>query len=67
MSNGSDGLLATFPELTGAPMEITDQYLIGTRLRLREVTEGTSVTRKLGLAEPRGRLEWRVGWARTAK
>ena len=41
-------LLATVPELTGAPMEITDQYLVGTRLRLREVTDGQSVLRKLG-------------------
>ena len=41
-------LLATVPELTGSRMEITDQYLVGTRLRLREVTEGGSVVRKLG-------------------
>ncbi|MGH3306463.1 MAG: hypothetical protein ACRDOX_02155, partial [Nocardioides sp.] len=41
-------LLATVPELTGSRMEITDQYLVGSRLRLREVTEGGSVVRKLG-------------------
>jgi CYTH domain-containing protein len=41
-------LLATVPELTGMPMGITDQYLVGTRLRLREVTVGESVQRKLG-------------------
>jgi CYTH domain-containing protein len=41
-------LLATVPELTGMPMGIIDQYLVGTRLRLREVTVGESVQRKLG-------------------
>jgi CYTH domain-containing protein len=41
-------LLATLPELAGAPMMITDEYLVGTRLRLREVVEGGSVVRKLG-------------------
>ena len=41
-------LLATLPELSGAPMAITDQYLVGTRLRLREVVEGETVVRKLG-------------------
>ncbi len=41
-------LLATVPELSGMPMGITDQYLVGTRLRLREVTVGESVLRKLG-------------------
>jgi CYTH domain-containing protein len=41
-------LLATAPELTGTAMVITDQYLVGTRLRLREVAEGASVLRKLG-------------------
>ena len=41
-------LLATVPELTGAPMEITDRYLVGTRMRLREVIQGDRVVRKLG-------------------
>ena len=41
-------LLARVPELTGMPMGITDQYLVGTGLRLREVTVGESVQRKLG-------------------
>ncbi len=41
-------LLATLPELSGAPMAITDQYLVGTRLRLREVVEAETVVRKLG-------------------
>lgn len=41
-------LLATVPELTGRPLGITDRYLVGTRLRLREVTDGESVIRKLG-------------------
>ena len=41
-------LLASAPELGSGPMDITDRYLVGTRLRLREVTEGGSVVRKLG-------------------
>jgi hypothetical protein len=43
-------LLATVPELPpGAPRRtIVDRYVRGTRLRLREVTEGVTVTRKLG-------------------
>jgi CYTH domain-containing protein len=41
-------LLATIPTLTGTPMAITDRYLVGTRLRLREVVDGESVVRKLG-------------------
>ena len=41
-------LLATLPDLSGVPMTITDQYLVGTRLRLREVVEGEAVVRKLG-------------------
>ena len=41
-------LLATLPDLSGVPMTITDQYFVGTRLRLREVVEGEAVVRKLG-------------------
>jgi CYTH domain-containing protein len=41
-------LLATVPDLEGAPMRIADWYLVGTRLRLREMTQGESVVRKLG-------------------
>ena len=41
-------LLASPPELDGPPSAITDRYLVGTRLRLREVTEGGLVVRKLG-------------------
>lgn len=41
-------LLAGVPELEGTPAAITDRYLVGTRLRLREMAEGGSVVRKLG-------------------
>jgi len=41
-------LLATLPELEGIPTEITDRYLVGTRLRLRQVVRGGSVLWKLG-------------------
>ena len=41
-------LLGSTPELSGSPMEITDRYVLGTRLRLREVVVGESVVRKLG-------------------
>jgi CYTH domain-containing protein len=41
-------LLASTPDLHGPPAAITDRYLVGTRLRLREVTEGGVVVRKLG-------------------
>jgi len=41
-------LLATAPTLPGVPMVVTDRYLAGTRIRLREVVEGESVVRKLG-------------------
>ena len=43
-------LLAAMPDLPddARRLEITDRYITGTRLRLREVTEGSIVTRKLG-------------------
>ena len=41
-------LLGSTPGLSGSPMEITDRYVLGTRLRLREVVVGESVVRKLG-------------------
>jgi hypothetical protein len=41
-------LLATLPELRGIPTEITDRYLVGTRLRLRQVVRDRSVSWKLG-------------------
>ncbi|MCW2857387.1 MAG: hypothetical protein JWR52_3002 [Marmoricola sp.] len=41
--------LARLPEGIGATHEINDRYLVGTRLRLREVTQNDgSVVRKLG-------------------
>ena len=40
-------LLKAAPELDGTPATITDRYLVGTRLRLREVAEGGVVVRKL--------------------
>ncbi len=43
-------LLAAVPPLPAGSrrLEIVDRYLTGTRLRLRQVTEGDTVTRKLG-------------------
>jgi CYTH domain-containing protein len=43
-------LLAAVPGLPddARRLEITDRYITGTRLRLREATEGSIVTRKLG-------------------
>jgi CYTH domain-containing protein len=43
-------LLAALPDLPddARRLEITDRYITGTRLRLREATEGSIVTRKLG-------------------
>ena len=41
-------LLASLPELGGIPTEIADRYLVGTRLRLRQVVRDGSVSWKLG-------------------
>jgi hypothetical protein len=41
-------LLSTAPEVDGPPAAITDRYLRGTRMRLRELVEGGKVVRKLG-------------------
>ena len=41
-------LLRTAPQLDGPPSVITDRYLLGTRMRLRELAEGGEVVRKLG-------------------
>lgn len=41
-------LLGSTPELSGSPMEITDRYVLGTRLRLREAAVGEPVVHKLG-------------------
>jgi len=41
-------LVTSIPEGIVGRMEIRDRYIIGTRLRLREVAQDGSVTRKLG-------------------
>jgi hypothetical protein len=46
-------LLAEMPSGLGPPILIKDRYLTGTRLRLREMTEGAVTRRKLGHKVPR--------------